>query len=155
MLAQRRRCSADARFSFRELNRRTQQLHRTTRGMVNFSDHIARFCYCGISSDRDGWIGRVDVLCSCSSVALTSLMAAYGMPLPSNISSHSWVVFVFVTLSTSSSSSSRCATRSAFVTNRLSLIHSGLLLDTIGIAVSEHFRQSFAVQMPSRTAFRT
>lgn len=60
------------------------------------------------------------------SVACTSLMAAYGMPHPSNMSSHSAVVFFLVSLSISSSRVTRFCTLRAFVLNLSSSIHSGL-----------------------------
>lgn len=60
------------------------------------------------------------------SVACTSLMAAYGIPQPSKMSSHSAVVFCLVSLSIKPSKVSRFCTLRAFVLNLASSIHSGL-----------------------------
>jgi hypothetical protein len=65
------------------------------------------------------------LVCSCISALRTSLTAAYGMPLPSNTSSHSCVVFVAEIFSISASSSSRFATRDALILNFGSSFHSG------------------------------
>jgi hypothetical protein len=79
---------------------------------------------------HDGWstcctIPRA-MVCSWLSVAWTSLMAAYGIPHPSRMLSHSAVVFCFVSLSISPSKVSRFCTLRAFVLNLSSSIHAGL-----------------------------
>lgn len=63
--------------------------------------------------------------CGCSNVSLTSLIAAYGIPLPSKIANHCAVVFVIVTLSMAASSSTRLVTRALFVAKRGLRFHSG------------------------------
>lgn len=63
--------------------------------------------------------------CSCSSVSLTSLIAAYGIPEPSKIANHSFVFFVCVTFSIMDSSSFLFSTLTLLVLNLGSVFHSG------------------------------
>lgn len=64
-------------------------------------------------------------VCGSSSAVLTSLMGAYGMPVPSKALSQSLVVLPRVISSMRASSSSRCATRWALEANLSSDFHSG------------------------------
>ena len=108
-------------------NRRVDELDRTTRRMVDLGDHSPCLHYMGGS-----------LLVNCQqlkdlrgspwewfSVPWMSLTAAYGIPLPSRISSHSCVVFFWTVSSIKPSIISRCWTRSLLVTNRGSVFHSG------------------------------
>ena len=73
------------------------------------------------------WDGskKINSPCEWFRVPWISFTAAYGIPLPSKISSHSWVVFCLVVVSIKLSISSRCFTRSLFVVKRASVFHSG------------------------------
>lgn len=64
-------------------------------------------------------------VCGSPSAVLTSLMGAYGMPLPSKAASHSSVVFWRVMSSICASSSSRFATRWALEENLGSSFQAG------------------------------
>jgi hypothetical protein len=80
---------------------------------------------CGLSSGFLEMDKNRNILCSCSRVVWTSLIAAYGIPLPSNTCNHCCVVFLFVIDSIIPSSTFRFFTRVLLVINLESSAHSG------------------------------
>lgn len=141
VLAQRGRRAADPWFCVGEFDWSVDQLYWPARWVFDLNHHVSGLdCWGSVCGRVSGGYSP----CGWFNVVWMSLMAAYGMPLPSKISSHSCVVLVCVTCSITVSSSALFLTRSLFVKNFGSVAHSGLPIR------SHRMRKSLSFPPPSK-----